>query len=130
MILERAKKKQIWTLVLCAVWLVLGVESFYRNDNAFNKYAYLTVGILYLVMLIYNYKKGFGKLEDNMLIINGFKSKKLDLTVLTEVKYFAGDLILKTENDQIGISKNSITPKSFKAVENNTFVQATLLKKQ
>lgn len=130
MILERAKKKQIWTLVLCAVWLVLGVESFYRNDNAFNKYAYLTVGILYLVMLIYNYKKGFGKLEDNMLIINGFKSKKLDLTVLTEVKYFAGDLILETENDQIGISKNSITPKSFKAVENNTFVQATLLKKQ
>ena len=128
MTLKLAKKTHILSLVLCVVWLVLGIFSFIENDGLFSKYSYLFVGLLYLGMVVYNYRRQYGKLENDVLVINGWKSKQLDLTKLTEVSHFAGDLILKSNQQQVTIGKNTITPDSFAAVENNEYVQAVLAK--
>ncbi len=128
MTLKLAKNTHILSLVLCVVWLVLGIFSFIENDGLFSKYSYLFVGLLYLGMVVYNYRRQYGKLENDVLVINGWKSKQLDLTKLTEVSHFAGDLILKSNQQQVTIGKNTITPDSFAAVENNEYVQAVLAK--
>lgn len=112
--------KRLYTNLLFGVLFVgLGISFFFEQNPkwTYKPYFILAVGILYMMMFLFEYKQKYFKITDNKIKINSIPSKEIDLRELTEVKYFADDYTFKTTNKTLKIVKSQINKKQFPKFE-------------
>ncbi len=92
-------------------WIVLSLISFFTNvERTWFSYTYIIMGLTYIVLYINFKKKKYIIIENGSLTINGFLWKKnsINLSEIKSIKKFAGDYTIKTNNEELKISIDSI----------------------
>jgi hypothetical protein len=113
------KKKHLRVnLFFGVMWLVLTVLKFNFDETNWIDYGYLVLALLYLTRWFYQSQYKYLTIDKGIIKENWPFGKEINLADIEHVKYFAGDLILKTHNSQITIHKQLIDEKSFTDLEN------------
>jgi hypothetical protein len=98
-------------LILGLVWLVWFLLAILLKEEPFwTDYGWLFISIAYLGIYAYQEKYKYLTIENGMIQVNGAAKKKLNLSEVTQIKKFAGDYILKTDNKELTISTQIIEP--------------------
>jgi hypothetical protein len=98
-------------LILGLVWLVWFLLAILLKEEPFwTDYGWLFISIAYLGIYAYQKKYKYLTIENGMIQVNGAAKKKLNLSEVTQIKKFAGDYILKTDNKELTISTQIIEP--------------------
>lgn len=105
-------------LFLGIMWLVLAFLNFTSDDSNWIDYGYLIIAVLYLSRFFYQVRNKYLTINNGIIKENWPFGKKINLVDIEHIKYFAGDLILKTDNTQLTIKKQLIDEKSFTDLEN------------
>lgn len=105
-------------LFLGIMWLVLAFLNFNYGETNWISYGYLVLALLYLTRWFYQSQYKYLTIDNGIIKENWPFGKEINLADIENVKYFAGDLILKTHNSQITIHKQLIDEKSFTDLEN------------
>jgi len=115
----RYKNKQIKiNLIFGIVWFVYGIIKVVITDKLiWIDYGWFAFSILYLIIYFYQKKEKYLTIENGIIKQNWPFGKQLNLTEIKNIKYFAGDLILKTENNELIINRQLIEENSLKDLE-------------
>ncbi|CAM4350915.1 hypothetical protein [Gillisia hiemivivida] len=115
----RYKNKQIKiNLIFGIVWFVYGIIKVVITDKLiWIDYGWFAFSILYLIIYFYQKKEKYLTIENGIIKQNWPFGKQLNLTEIKSIKYFAGDLILKTENNELIINRQLIEENSLKDLE-------------
>lgn len=105
-------------LFLGIMWLMLAFLNFTNDDTNWIDYGYLIIAVLYLTRFFYQARNKYLTINNGIIKENWLFGKKINLDDIEHIKYFAGDLILKTSNSQLTINKQLIDEKSFTDLEN------------
>lgn len=101
------------SLVLGIVWLIFGLlEIFIKETPYWTDYATLVISVAYLVLFFYQKQKKYLTIENGTIAINGYSGKQLNLNEIIQIKKFAGDYILKTDQKELTINTQIIDQKS------------------
>lgn len=101
------------SLVLGIVWLIFGLlEIFIKETPYWTDYATLVISVAYLVLFFYQKQKKYLTIENGTIAINGYSGKQLNLNEIKQIKKFAGDYILKTDQKELTINTQIIDQKS------------------
>lgn len=96
-------------LFLGIVWLILFASYIFLLDSInYISIFYLFLGLCYSSLFIVYYFFPYIKIENNYLIIRNPFVRKLNLTQILKLKYFAGDYIFETSKGKVVIFKNNI----------------------
>lgn len=94
--------------VLIVFWtgmVVFSIIEIYKGKEfGLSTYIWLAVGMLYVIIYSFTIYKQYVTIQDNWLYRNELPFKKIDLTQLREVKKFAGDYTLKTDQTELVIN--------------------------
>jgi len=108
------KKKHLnINLILGLVWLVwFFVGVFVNEEPNWTDYGWLIISLSYLGLYFYQKHYTYLTIENGMININGPFGKKLNMNDLKQIKKFAGDYILKTDQKELTINTQIIDPNS------------------
>jgi uncharacterized membrane protein YuzA (DUF378 family) len=86
-------------------WLVNALLGIYMQGKLkWIDYGFLGVAALYFLIYFYQKKEKYLTFENGMVKENWPFGKQLNLNDIVQIKHFAGDLILKSENKQMTIN--------------------------
>src|SRR5690606_8433254 len=85
-------------LFLGIMWLVLAFLNFNYGETNWISYGYLVLALLYLTRWFYQSQYKYLTIDNGIIKENWPFGKEINLADIENVKYFAGDLILKTNN--------------------------------
>ena len=106
------KKRLKHYLIFGIIWLVLGTTAvIFNSDNVFN-YGYLIIGILYFGTYLFENNKQYLTIENGIISKNHLIPKKINLNEIKRIRHFAGDYILKSENEELTINIQLIDQES------------------
>ncbi|HMQ45768.1 MAG TPA: hypothetical protein PKC63_15615 [Mariniflexile sp.] len=113
------KKKYLNThLILGVVLLILGLLNLnYNDENRWFDYGYLVIGLLYMVLYIYQKLVKYLSINHGVLKLHGDFGKKVVLADVKVIKTFAGDYILKTDDKTLTINTQIIDPLALKELQ-------------
>lgn len=112
------KKHVITTLIFGVVWLILGLLNLnYNDENRWFDYGYLVIGLLYMVLYIYQKLVKYLSINHGVLKLHGDFGKKVVLADVKVIKTFAGDYILKTDDKTLTINTQIIDPLALKELQ-------------
>lgn len=112
------KKHVITTLIFGVVWLILGLLNLnYNDENRWFDYGYLVIGLLYMVLYIYQKQVKYLSINHGVLKLHGDFGKKVVLADVKVIKTFAGDYILKTDDKTLTINTQIIDPLALKELQ-------------
>ena len=114
-----SNKRLYQNLVFGILWLGIGISYFFEQDAKwkYKPYFILAVGVLYIILFVYEFKSKYFKITSDRIIINSIPSKQIDLRELTEVKYFSNDYTFKTADKNLKIVKSQINQKQLPKFE-------------
>ena len=114
-----SNKRLYQNLVFGILWLGIGISYFFEQDAKwkYKPYFILAVGVLYIILFVFEFKSKYFKITSDRIIINSIPSKQIDLRELTEVKYFSNDYTFKTANKNLKIVKSQINQKQLPKFE-------------
>lgn len=118
--IEYKNKLKIINLILGFVWTGLGaVRMIFENDYDWVSFMYVALGILYLVLYIFQTKRSFIQIKEGVIKVNAdFGCQKMILADIKSVRKFAGDYILNSTNDKITIRTQMMDQESFALLNN------------
>ncbi|MGB1269681.1 MAG: hypothetical protein ACPG45_08065 [Flavobacteriaceae bacterium] len=100
-------------LILGIIWLVwFFISDFTKGKMNWTDYGWLIISIAYLSIYFYQRKNNYLTIKNGTIKVNSPFGKKLHLTDIKQIKKFAGDYILKTDNKELIINTQIIDPKS------------------
>lgn len=110
------KKRRVRTnLVLALVWLGFSI-IYLLIDNAENswiQYGWLIISLGYFALYAYQHHYQYAALVNGALKVNDpFVGKKINLSDIRKIRYFAGDYIVKGEDKELTINTEIIDPDS------------------
>jgi hypothetical protein len=112
------KKHVITTLIFGVVWLTLSLLNLnYNDENRWFDYGYLVIGLLYMVLYIYQKQVKYLSINHGVLKLHGDFGKKVVLADVKVIKTFAGDYILKTDDKTLTINTQIIDPLALKELQ-------------
>ena len=95
-------------------WLVNALLGIFTKENfKWIDYGFLAVSAIYFVMYFYQKKEKYLTIENGIIKENWPFGKQLNLNEIIQIKHFAGDLILKSENKQMTINGELIDDANF-----------------
>ena len=109
------KKKHLTiNLILGLVWSVLSVANFIFDDETrILDYGFVVIALLYLGLYAYQRHYKYLSIENGIIQEGGPFGKKMEIDTIRKIKKFAGDYILKGENNkELTINTQIIDPKS------------------
>lgn len=105
----RFKKKHLKTsLIFGLLWLSLGIVALFFSSGTILKYGYLAMGVLYIALCLFHYKKQYLSIENGTITKHDLISQKMNLNEIKHVKKFAGDYILKSDTAELTINTEVI----------------------
>lgn len=108
------KKRQLnINLILGIVWLAFVLTKLITDEKfTWFDYGWVLIALLYFGIYFYQKKYHYLCIENGVLIVNGPLGTKINLTEIKQIKKFAGDYIVKTNNKQVTINTQIIDPKA------------------
>ena len=112
--IKYSKKQLRQNLIFGVIWLLIfiGYLSFGSQSNL--RYGYLIMGIFFLSNYLYQKTKHYLTIEGGFLKKNYIFPKKISLKDIKEVRYFAGEYKLISENSELKINTVVIDKTSLK----------------
>ena len=110
----RYKKKRLYiNLFLGLIWLVYGVVNAVLSDSAdWFDYSWFLLSGFYLTLYFYQRKEHYLTIESGIIKQNWPFGKELNLDEVKQIKFFAGDYILKTDTEELSINSQLINSES------------------
>lgn len=104
------KKKHLTiNLIFGVIWFIFGLLGiFFKEDPFWTDYGYLVLSLFYLALYFYLKKHQYINIENEVLSINGFLGKKINLKDIKQIKKFAGDYIIKSDKKELTINTQII----------------------
>jgi hypothetical protein len=106
------KRRLRHSLVFGIIWIILGTAATIFNTNNIFNYGYLLIGVIYLGTHLFERTKQYLTIEDGILAKNQLTPKKIDLSKVRQIKYFAGDYTLSTDSSELTINTELIEKES------------------
>ena len=118
MIIRFTRKRTVFFLILGLLWLEIGMGSFlaFHFEEVFRDFHVFFVVFAFLNTLFYltQYFNQYLTLKNNFIIQNFPFGKKINLSEIKEIKRFAGDYQLKTDQTTLTINTTIIAEDSLK----------------
>lgn len=112
------KKHQYISFLLGIFWLIIAWMDYEAKDKIdWSFYGKIIIGVLYILITIYEYYYKYIEISNDLIYRNSIPKLEIVVSDLIEVKYFAGDYILKSKNKRIEIVKNQINTTQLKEFE-------------
>lgn len=112
----RYKKKKIRiTLMFGIVWFIFAIIQIFllsSEDGNWINYLWLVLSLSYFGAYAYQHFNHYATLENGFIKKSIPFAEKIKLTDIKQIKHFAGDYILKTDNRQLHINIALIDPTS------------------
>lgn len=119
MTVNYSKKRLFFNLFLGILWFFIGASYLVGKEKPmWHHYGFVVVGLLYLSTFFFEFFKKYFKITSQEIVLFGLKNKKIAFKDLVEIKYFAGDYILKDKNQSITIVKSQIDKNQLEDFEN------------
>ncbi|OBX25998.1 hypothetical protein LX77_00315 [Gelidibacter algens] len=112
----RYQKKQLRiTLIFGTLWFIFGIIQIFllsSDEGDWINYLWMVLSLAYFGMYAYQHYNQYLTLENGFIKKGSPFAKKINLTEIRQIKHFAGDYILKTDNSQLEINIALIDPAS------------------
>lgn len=109
------KKRLIYNLVFSIFYIVIGLDGIINQENIrWTKYVFLIIGTIYLIKSLFEIRNQYLTIENGMIRKNQFLGfiKKINLKDIIQIKKFAGDYTLVTEQTELKINTELIDDNS------------------
>ncbi|GAA4520829.1 hypothetical protein [Sphingobacterium thermophilum] len=108
------KKRQLnFNLIFGIIWLTYFlVKLIFDEEIHWIDYGWILISLAYFGIYFYQKKYKYVSIENGILTVNGPFGKKLNLNEIKQIKKFAGDYIIKTDNKELTINTQIIEPNS------------------
>jgi len=112
----KAKKIKyfLWAGIL---YTILGSINLFLNEDNFT-YIWILIGILHVVVYIYQKNKGYISIKNGIIRKHDFLSGKMNESDIQTIKEFAGDYILKNNKKELTITKEYLHEEALLYFEN------------
>ncbi len=109
------KKKRITVnLILGLIWMIYAVILTQLNYNSsWIDYGWFIMSIAYFILYLYQKREKYLTIEDGIIKQNWPCGKKLNLSKIKYNRHFAGDIILKTDENNLSINGALIDEKTY-----------------
>jgi len=92
------------------LWFFIGV--FGKEEPNWTDYGWIVISLMYLGMYFYQKNYNYLTIENGIIKQNWPFGKKMNLNEIKQIKKFAGDYILKTDEKKLTINMQIIDPNS------------------
>ncbi|WP_150452660.1 hypothetical protein [Arenibacter lacus] len=107
------KKSQInINLIFGIIWLSYFFIRLLNDEVHWIDYGWLVISLAYFIYYLYQKKYSYVTIDNGIIIVNGPLGKNLNLIEVKQIKKFAGDYILKSDNKELTINTQLIDPNS------------------
>lgn len=107
------KKRQInINLIFGIIWLSYFFIRLLNDEVHWIDYGWLVISLAYFIYYLYQKKYSYVTIDNGIIIVNGPLGKNLNLIEVKQIKKFAGDYILKSDNKELTINTQLIDPNS------------------
>ena len=108
------KKRQLnFNLTFGIIWLSFFLlQLSYDDELHWTDYGWIFISLAYFGFYFYQKKYKYLTINHGILTVNGPFGKTINLNEIKRIKKFAGDYILKTENQELIINTHVIDPNS------------------
>lgn len=107
------KQRLNFYIILLVFWSALLIFNIIYSDfENWTTYIWIGLSVMYISMYSYQYIKPYITIKEEQIFSNSPFSKKIKLVDIKEIKKFAGDYILKTENSELIINTQLIDTNS------------------
>jgi hypothetical protein len=110
------KKRLIYNLVFSIFYIVIGLDGIINQENIrWTKYVFFIIGTIYLISSLFEIRNQYLTIENGMIRKNQFLgfNKKINLKDIIQIKKFAGDYTLVTEQTELKINPELIDANSY-----------------
>jgi len=90
------------------VWFLVGMIT--KNELSWIDYGWMVISGLYLALYYHQRKNKYVTIEDGVIKKNEWFGKKLPLAEVKEIREFAGNYIVKTDERELIINTEIIDP--------------------
>lgn len=107
--------KLIGNLIIGSIALVYTIVRVFTvdyEDKTWLIYSILGLLLLYVAFYIYKYFNSYLVIENGVLIEKSLSTKKINLADVKQIRKFAGDYILKTNEEDFTINTQILKPDS------------------
>jgi hypothetical protein len=115
------KKRLIYNLVFSIFYIVIGLDGIINQENIrWTKYVFFIIGTIYLISSLFEIRNQYLTIENGMIRKNQFLgfNKKINLKDIIQIKKFAGDYTLVTEQTELKINTELIDDNSHDILKN------------
>ena len=99
-------------LIFGIIWIVIGLAAIIsRSENNFLT-GFTFLGIAYLILYLIKRNIPYVLITDEFIQVHNFIRKKIYLKDIQEIKYFAGDYILRSSDKELRIDTNFVDKES------------------
>lgn len=113
------KKRQMnINLIFGLIWLVwffIGILT--KDKPKWSDYGWIVISAMYFINFFYQRQNKYLTIENGFIKMNTPFGKKINLNEIKQIKKFAGDYIIKTENTELVINTQVIEPDSIVMLE-------------
>lgn len=108
------KKSQLnFNLFFGIIWFSYFLSKLFFDDQLrWIDYGWILISMAYFGIYFYQKKYKYVSIENGILNVYGPLGKKLHLTEIKQIKWFAGDYILKSDNKELTINIQLVDPDS------------------
>ena len=106
------KKQLNINLIFGIIWMTYFIIRLAIDEVHWIDYGWIVIALAYFINYFYQKKYNYVTIKNGIINVNGPFGKKLNLTEIKQIKTFAGDYILKTENKELTINTQLIEPNS------------------
>jgi hypothetical protein len=106
-------KKHKYNLIFGLVWVALFLAGAITDSPS---YWHLGIAALYLVPFFFYSKKPYVTVKNGVIKQNWIFGKSIPVSEITQIKYFAGDYIIKSHTKELSINTHEIAPNSLAAL--------------
>ncbi len=108
------KKRLTVNLILGLIWMIYAVILTQINENfSWIDYGWFIMAIAYFILYFYQKREKYFTIENGIIKQNWPFGKKLNLSEIKYIRYFAGDIILKTDESDLSINGDLIDEKTY-----------------
>ena len=113
------KKRQLnFNLIFGIIWLTFFLLQLRFDDELnWSDYGWVFISLAYFGIYFYQKKYKYVTINNGFLTVNGPFGKTINLTDIKRIKKFAGDYILKTDNEELTINTQVIDPNSLSELD-------------
>lgn len=118
--LKYKRKRTNFLLFWSIAWFAMFTISFFTKEHLlWFDFGWLTLAAIYFLLYGWHVTQQFGKVQQDKLFLHHerLRPKVIDLKKVSEVRYFAGDYIFQTAQDQIRIDTKLIDQSSLQILE-------------